>query len=70
MHDDGKSDNTQFVKVLKIKLGARIITINICISDGLVNGTFGRVIDIIYGDNSTEVKAIIVSFDDINDGQQ
>ena len=59
-----------FKKVLKIKIGARVmIATNICISDNLVNGTLGNVIDIVYGDNSSKVKALIVSFNDLNDGQ-
>ena len=59
----GLIDQTNFSMNLQLKVGARILVIfNINISDNLVNGAFGTVIDILFT-NKGEVESIIVSFD-------
>ena len=60
-------DNTQFRKILHLKVGARVMMIfNVCISDSLINGALGRVAKIIL--DREEVKAIIVTFDNSSAG--
>ena len=64
VNDHGLIDSTNFSMNLELKVGARVMMIyNVCISDKLVNGQFGTVLDII-ADKEGEPEAIIVSFDD------
>ena len=64
VNDWGLIDKTNFAMNLEVKIGVRVMLIyNVCISDKLVNGQFGQVIDILF-DTKGEVEAIIVSFDD------
>ena len=71
--DYGTIDNTQFMNVLKIKKGARIMIIyNVRTSDGIVNGATGTVLGFEYFSETSDsdVKAIIVKFDDPETGKQ
>ena len=67
---NGLEDDTQFVMKLELKIGARImINTNVSITDSLVNGSLGTVIDIIITE-AGDVKAIIVALDDPEAGEQ
>ena len=65
VNDWGLIDSTNFSMNLELKIGARVKLIhNINISDSLVNGDLGTVIDIVSASQSTnDVGAIIVAFD-------
>ena len=66
----GTIEDTNFLMVLKIKVGARVKMIwNVDIADKLVNGSIGTVTDIVT-DNSRNVTAIIVDFDNPKSGQE
>ena len=59
----GTIDDTNLSQVLDIKVGARsMVVLNVDTSDSLVNGSLGKVLDIISRDDGT-VKCIIVKFD-------
>ena len=56
--------------ILSIAVGARVmVTVNINVSDGLVNGVFGTVVAF-DGAVSDSIKHIFVTFDDTNIGKQ
>ena len=67
-------EDTRFQKFLTLKKGSRVIlNFNVDISDGLVNGVTGTVIDIPHGRNTpkyqeqlsgSKINAVIVKFDD------
>ena len=61
------------METLKIKVGARVVLIfNISISDSLVNGATGKILDIKFQDDSenSEVKFIVAKFDDPKVGKE
>ena len=65
----GTVDNTQFMKKLILKIGARCVLIfNINVIDSLVNGSSGTIIGFEYKDGSP--YCIIVKFDDENCGKE
>lgn len=73
----GTVDSTSFMKMLKVKVGARVMLIwNVSIWDKLVNGMTGNVIEILFnyrhvdGDVQRTVKAIVVKFDNETVGEQ
>ena len=60
--DWGTIDNSQFMKTLQIKVGAKVMVVfNINIIDSLVNGCLGVVTKIVQENNV--VKGIIIDFD-------
>ena len=64
----GTIDDTQFEKILEIKKGSRVVLVfNVAVSDSLVNGEVGTIVDIIkeHGD----FKAIMVNFDNPDAGR-
>ena len=64
---DGRIANTQFLKMLNVKVGARCaLTWNLNTIDGLVNGASGTIAAIEFNKMSIDrkVEAIIVHFDD------
>ena len=64
----GTIDDTQFRKNLKLKVGARVmVTLNIDISDSLINGAIGTVVHFVKSEDL--VSAILVTFDDENVGE-
>jgi hypothetical protein len=66
----GTIDDTALLKSLELKKGARVkLVFNVSVSDSLTNGALGQVIDIVFQENSSEVKCIIVSFDNPNVGE-
>jgi hypothetical protein len=65
---DKKSDTGNLHSVLKVAVGARVmLTVNVNVSDGLVNGARGEIVHIITNSNNKVVK-ILVKFDDSNVG--
>ena len=64
----GTIDDTQFEKILEIKKGSRVVLVfNVAVSDSLVNGEVGTVLDIIK--EKDDFKAIMVQFDNPEAGQ-
>ena len=58
----GTVDDTQFRQILKLKVGARVmLTFNICISDSLINGVLGTIVDFVR--SSGTIKAVLIEFD-------
>ena len=67
---DKRSETGNLHRVLKIAVGARVmLTVNVNVSDGLVNGARGEIVHIVTG-ASRKVNKIIVKFDDPNVGLQ
>ena len=65
--DHGTIDNTQFKKILQLKVGARVMLIfNVNTIDSLVNGALGVVTKFIKEKN--EVKSVVVEFDNVEAG--
>ena len=65
-----KSETGNLHNVLKIAVSARVmLTVNVNVTDGLVNGARGEVIHIVTV-ASRKVKTILVKFDDENVGQE
>ncbi len=68
--EDGRIDQTQFMKKLVVKLGARVMLIsNINTCDELVNGAMGQIIGIEHN-KSGQVECIVVQFDNDTVGEQ
>ena len=68
----GTIDDTNFVENLELKKGAKVIMIhNKDVSDGLVNGVTGKVLDFVWRtiDGKSQIAAIIVEFDDPSVGK-
>ena len=66
----GLVDNTQFVKKLKLKVGARVtLTFNVNVVDDLVNGSLGTVVGI-EKDGNGNVEVVMVKFDTESSGIQ
>ena len=66
---DGSISDTQFLDVLKLKIGARVMLIyNVDVSDLLCNGALGIVIGVEVSKNGA-VEKIIVKFDNPKAGQ-
>ena len=69
----GTIDNTNFMENLEVKQNARVIMIhNKDVSDGLVNGVTGKVLDFVwrYKEGKRQIAAIIVEFDDKEVGKK
>ena len=69
----GTIDTTSFVDMLELKKGALVMMVhNVDISDGLVNGVTGRVLNFVYRNirGKNEIFAVIVEFEDPEIGQQ
>ena len=67
--DWGTIDESNFLDVLELKVGARVImTHNKDVSDGLVNGVTGKVLDFVW--RKSQIIAIIVEFDDEEVGRK
>ena len=63
----GTIDDTQFEEKLEVKRGSRVILVfNVAVSDSLVNGEVGTILNIIT--DKGEVAAIIVKFDNSEAG--
>ena len=63
----GILDNTPFMNKLSLKKGARVIlTFNVNLSDSLVNGSLGTILDFVF--DGEKLKAIIVAFDNKDTG--
>ena len=63
----GTIDDTQFEEKLEVKRGSRVILVfNVAVSDSLVNGEVGTILNIIK--EKEEVAAIIVNFDNSDAG--
>ena len=59
----GKIDDTPFMKLLKLKVGAKVmVTYNINIGDSLVNGSTGTVAEIVKSNGS--IQSILVLLDE------
>ena len=59
----GTVDDTSLMQTLRVKIGARVmVVLNISISDSLVNGSLGTVIDIMNKDDG-KVSCIVIKFD-------
>ena len=66
---DGIVENTPFLKNLFLKKGARVmLTFNVNLSDSLVNGVLGTILDFVFEDS--KVKAVIIEFDNPEVGLQ
>ena len=69
----GTIESTAFVKILKVKVGARVMLVwNVDILDSLVNGMTGEIIEILWhwvDKRRTSMKAVVVKFDNENVGQ-
>ena len=53
---------------LKLKVGCKVMLVsNLDVCDGLVNGSLGSVVAFVY--NKSNIKYIMVKFDDIDDGK-
>ena len=66
---DGSVSDTQFLDVLKLKIGARVMLIyNIDVSDLLCNGALGTVIGVEESRNG-KVEKVIVKFDNPKAGK-
>ena len=67
---DKPSATGNLTKELKIKIGARVmITTNIDVSDGLMNGVMGMIVNILKDEEEVNVKIILVKFDNSDVGQ-
>ena len=67
--DWGTIDESNFLDLLELKVGARVImTHNKDVSDGLVNGVTGKVLDFVW--RKSQIIAIIVAFDDEEVGKK
>lgn len=67
---DRRSETGNLHRVLKIAVGAGVmLTVNVNVSDGLVNGARGEIVHIVTG-ASRKVNKILVKFDDPNVGLQ
>ena len=67
---DKRSETGGLHSVLKIAVGARVmLTANVDVSDGLVNGAIGTIVHIVTNDNDN-VTHVIVEFDNSNVGLQ
>lgn len=65
----GTIEDTNFLKTLKVKVGARVVLIsNIDVSDSLVNGATGTIVGI--KSNNEKVTCIVVAFDDPEAGEK
>ena len=66
----GEVNKTNFQKELKIKVGAKVmLTYNVDVSDGLINGAFGELLGIIK-DSKGNISKLIVKFDQDTIGQE
>ena len=69
INPNGLIDTTPFRMKLSLKNKVRVmLTFNVSITDGLINGAVGTIIGFVFGTNSS-IKAIIVKFDDPNVGE-
>ena len=71
--DWGTIDDTNYPVCLELKKGARVIMIhNRDVSDGLVNGVTGKVLDYVWRtiNGQSQIVAIIVEFDDEGVGRK
>ena len=67
---DGTIDGTHFMNVLSLRVGARVMMIsNVFISDGLVNGAMGNVVDFVTNSKGL-IECIIVEFESEKCGKQ
>ena len=67
INDYGKIDDTPFKNVLKLKIGAKVmITFNINITDSIVNGTTGTIVDFVKSNGC--IQSILILFDDKDAG--
>ena len=65
---NGIVENTPFMKSLNLKKGARVmLTFNVNLSDSLVTGVLGTVLDFVY--EESRLRAVIIAFDDPKVGQ-
>ncbi len=60
----GTIDDTNFLKSLKLKVGARVMLVfNVSIPDSLINGAMGTVKGFCYGKDGKEIIGVFVKFD-------
>ena len=66
----GTIDTTPFRKTISLKKNARVmLTFNVNIADGLINGALGSIVDFYFG-REGKVQAVIVAFDDPRVGEE
>ncbi len=61
--------NTPLISNLKFKIGCKVmLTFNLDVSDGLINGAFGKIVD--FEEKHDKICTIFVEFDNINVGEK
>jgi hypothetical protein len=70
VNKDGSIKDTPLLSVVKLKENSRVmITYNVNLSDGIVNG-LGTVREFVYHSPENSVQAILIEFDDTDTGRK
>ena len=71
INKDGSINDTPLLSVFKLKENSRVmITYNVDLSDGIVNGSLGTVREFVYHGPENSVQAILIEFDDTETGRK
>jgi ATP-dependent exoDNAse (exonuclease V) alpha subunit len=71
VNKDGSIKDTPMLSVVKLKENSRVmITYNIDLSDGIVNGSLGTVREFVYHGPENSVQTILVEFYDTETGRK